>query len=68
MEYPWVVLHKNHIAFRMKDPEESKHESALFPDGTAPPAVSTVECGTCGKYMTPMGIVSGRWRVKYQMT
>jgi len=52
----------------MKDPEESKHESALFPDGTVPAAVSTVECGTCGKYMTPMGIISGRWEVKYQLT
>ncbi len=63
MTYPWLVMHTNHVAFRMKvaDPQES--DQVLMPKGETP---DHIICGNCGRKMSYMALLSQQWKVSYK--
>ena len=66
--YPYLVTHKNHVAFRTKDPETMKVADVIWP-GTPPIGYEEkMKCGTCGQGMTILAVVAGLWRVTYSQT
>ena len=65
IEYPWLVLHGDHVAYRAKDVESTKEGNFLIPNGEWG---YINKCGTCDKLASPLAVIAGRWRVTYQMT
>ena len=66
--FPYLVTHRNHTAFRTKDPETDKLVDVIWP-GTPPTGYAEkIVCGTCGQGMTVLGVVAGLWQVRYSQT
>lgn len=64
MAFPWLVMHKDHIAFRMKvsDPEDA--DQVLMPKNEKTPRL--IICGNCGRKMSYMALLSQQWKVSYR--
>lgn len=66
MTYPWLVMHTDHAAFRMKVPDPQKADQVLMPKGGETPA--HIICGNCGRKMSYMALLSQQWKVTYKQS
>lgn len=66
MTFPYVVLHRNHLAFRTRDIEQPTRKDVIWL-GEEPPkdAENFMSCGTCGAAMTTLALAAGIWSVEY---
>ena len=66
MTYPWLVMHKDHVAFRMKSADPAGPDQVLMPNGEETP--KHIICGNCGRKMSYMALLTKQWKVTYQLT
>ena len=62
INYPVLVLHKGHVAFRAKN-TQCYGEDIKYPDGTHPQPAYQIRCGTCGAAISVLSVIAGEWAV-----
>ena len=62
-EFPWLVTHKSHDAFRLKDPDVNETDTVLLLDGGHPVKYGPVCCSDCGVQLTMFGMLAGNWTI-----
>ena len=66
MQYPYTIMHKQHIGFRAKG-TDSRGEDILYPDGSYDQAGMFLFCGTCKQIMSQISIAAGEWKVVFSL-